>query len=372
MPQDEPGGFKAIVMGDPQPRNMLEVDYLRRDIIEPMLSEGLGETAAFGVSLGDLTFDALHLFEPQNRVIARLGVPWFNVIGNHDINTGMTNLFDDESFERVFGPPNHAFRWGNAVFLVLDNIYSNGDGWEPRFGDDTVRFARNVVARARDARLVVAMAHCPLGSVTDRVAMLDALHDPEAPGDRRVLFLTAHWHQHFHEFWGVDQGWHGLEPLHHVVHVTASGSWWGGERDARGIPDATMSCGAPNGFSLLHVDEGQYRIEFRGASEPASFQMRIESPIAPIDGSSTGLGVAVNVFNGTARSRVSARAVLRRPTEAALPWVDLAMDPDKRHVWIGELAIPRDADVVRIEARTIDMHGVAHTAKRALNSDAGP
>lgn len=372
VPQDESAGFTAIVMGDPQPRNMLEIDYLRRDVIAPMIANGLGEAAAFGVTLGDLTFDVLHLFEPQNRVIARLGVPWFNVIGNHDINTGMANRFDDESFERVFGPPNHAFRWGDAAFLVLDNIYSTGAGWEPRFGDDTVRFARNVIAGARDARLVVAMAHCPLGSVKDRVAMLDALHDPEGPVDRRVLFLTAHRHEHFHEFWGVDRGWHGSEPLHHIVHATASGSWWGGDRDARGIPDATMSCGAPNGFSLLHIDRGRYRTEFHGASEPASFQMRIEPATEPLDRSAAVVAVSVNVFNGNERSRVAARAVVQRGDEAVLPWVDLVPDRESRHVWVGELPVPRGADVVGVEARTVDMFGVTYSAQQNFNTNVRP
>ncbi|MCA9185772.1 MAG: hypothetical protein KDA99_09135, partial [Planctomycetales bacterium] len=80
--QEEPEQFKALLFGDPQPRDQREVDYIAHDVVEELR----GTDAAFGVTLGDIVFDDLSMFQPQARVIAVLGIPWFNVIGNHDIN----------------------------------------------------------------------------------------------------------------------------------------------------------------------------------------------------------------------------------------------------------------------------------------------
>src|SRR5690606_8316469 len=81
-PQEEPGQFRAILFGDPQPRNQQEIDFMAHDV----LPELIGTDAAFGVTLGDIAFNNLEVFEPQARAIAVLGIPWYNVIGNHDVN----------------------------------------------------------------------------------------------------------------------------------------------------------------------------------------------------------------------------------------------------------------------------------------------
>jgi len=365
--QVEPERFRILVFGDPQSRNLLEVDYLRRDLIEPMLAERVESNAAFGVSLGDLTFDNLHLFEPQNRVIARLGIPWYNVIGNHDINTGQPDRHDDETFERVFGPGTYAFQWGSVFFIVLDNVYSTGDGWKPKFGRERIRFVRNALTMAPPDALVVAMAHCPIGDVHDLQDMFDALASGENGTARRVLFLTAHYHQQFHELYGPEDGWQGRAPLHHLVHATACGNWWGGEKDERGIPDATMRCGTPNGYSIIEFDRDQYMISYRAASMPADYQMSIQFPseLAITEMSDTRL--LVNVFSGNEKTRVQARLVSEKGFDTS---VVLSRDGTSRHVWVGMLRSTAGEALQpgphRILVEATDMHGVTHRAEHEV------
>lgn len=81
-PQEEPDDFKAILFGDTQPRNQREVDWIAHDVVEELV----GTDASFGVTLGDIAFNDLTTMEPLNRTIALLGIPWYNVAGNHDIN----------------------------------------------------------------------------------------------------------------------------------------------------------------------------------------------------------------------------------------------------------------------------------------------
>jgi len=79
---EEPDAFDVIFFGDPQPRDQKEIDYIAHDVVEDLV----GVKAAFGVTLGDILFDDLSLFDSFNRTLGKIGVPWYNVIGNHDIN----------------------------------------------------------------------------------------------------------------------------------------------------------------------------------------------------------------------------------------------------------------------------------------------
>ncbi|MDG2125077.1 MAG: metallophosphoesterase N-terminal domain-containing protein, partial [Verrucomicrobiales bacterium] len=98
--QDEPERFQAVLFGDPQPASQDEVDYIAHDVI----AELIGTEAKFGVTLGDIMFDKLELFEPSNANIALIGIPWYNVIGNHDLNFDAdTDKDSDETFTRHFG-----------------------------------------------------------------------------------------------------------------------------------------------------------------------------------------------------------------------------------------------------------------------------
>ena len=67
---------------DPQPESEVEVDFIREDVIA-----SLGQTKArFGLTAGDIMFDDLSLYERYNRLIGTIGLPWWNVGGNHDLN----------------------------------------------------------------------------------------------------------------------------------------------------------------------------------------------------------------------------------------------------------------------------------------------
>ena len=100
-PVKESEAFDVIFFGDPQPRDQKEIDYIAHDVVEDLV----GVDAAFGVTLGDILFDDLSLFDSFNRTIGKIGIPWYNVIGNHDINfAAETDELSDETYERVYGP----------------------------------------------------------------------------------------------------------------------------------------------------------------------------------------------------------------------------------------------------------------------------
>ena len=67
---------------DPQPETDAEVDFIREDVIEALA----GTKAKFGLTAGDVMFDDLSLYDRYNAIVGAIGLAWWNVGGNHDLN----------------------------------------------------------------------------------------------------------------------------------------------------------------------------------------------------------------------------------------------------------------------------------------------
>lgn len=301
QPREEPEAFDMICFGDTQPRNQREIDYISHDIV----TELIGSDALFGVTLGDILFDNLDFFEPLNESIGNIGVPWYNVIGNHDINFDAPERWrTGATFERVYGPQYYAFQVAGVHFLVLNNIYwiMEDRRYHGEFGEPQLTFVRNYLERAPKDELIVLLMHIPLTTTDDREQIFEML-EPFP----RTFSLSAHWHRHREYFLGAEYGWRQDAPHHHIVHATTSGSWWRGVPDELGIPHATMSDGTPNGYSIIRFDGADYRLRYKAARRPAEYQMNIHAPDAVASAEAAGTAVTVNIFVGNERTEAAMR-----------------------------------------------------------------
>ncbi len=399
VPQEEPDRFRAVFFGDPQPRDQAEVDFIAHDVVEELV----GTDAAFGVTLGDIVFDDLSLFLPLARAVALIGIPWYHVIGNHDINAeAAEDRYSDETFERVFGPTYYSFDYGPTHFLVLDDIQWGmlpGDK-RPRlrggFGATQLEFVRNDLARVPREQLVVLMMHIPLAERTSHIRFPDA---SDSVQDREELFrliedrpyclsIAAHQHYQEHLFLDGEDGWRGEQPHHHVVNVTVCGDWWKGAPDETGIPHATMRDGAPNGYSIFTFDGAKYEIEFKAARRPADWQMAIHAPEKVARGGAEPVEVLVNVFGGSPRTTVEmrvgpegswvtlekfvgvdpqfARAKREEDARKPAPGRPLSQGMPSPHLWRGTLPAGLPKGVHAIEVRARSPYAPEATARRAI------
>jgi len=300
-PQKEPEQFQAILFGDTQPRNNREVDFIAHDVIEDLI----GTKASLGVTLGDIAFDNLDTMESLNQTIALLGIPWYNVIGNHDINFDSPDReLANETFERIYGPSYYAFNHGPVHFLVIDNIdwtptpNSSRGRYRGGLGAEQLEFIKNDLADVPEDKLVVLLMHIPLTSVHDRHGLYRLI-------EKRPYSLSISGHTHFHEHVWItkEDGWEGPQPHHHIINVTVCGSWWSGAMDERGIPHTTMADGGPNGYSLLSFDGTGYTLDYRAAGRSKDYQMEIDAPEILHVGDEPQLAY-VNFFNGSKHDSV--------------------------------------------------------------------
>jgi hypothetical protein len=272
-PQEEPDRFRVIVFGDTQPDSIEEINYLAHDVVE----EVIGTEAAFGFTLGDIVNDRLELHEPLNRVVAHIGIPWYNVMGNHDSDySSPDDKHSDEHFERVYGPSYYSFDYGPVHFIVLDDIVWHGATEEEKgyyragLGERQLDFLGNDLALVPKDRLVVLTMHIPIVQIKERKELFRLL--AQHP---HTLSFSAHTHIAEHLFLRSEQDWPGEQPHHHINFATACGSWWRGAPDEVGIPHTMMADGGPNGWSIVTFDGIRYSVEFVPARRPRDYQMSL-------------------------------------------------------------------------------------------------
>ncbi len=384
--QKESDKFRMILFGDPQPRNQTEIDYISHDVVEQVAREALQVGAKFGLSLGDEMFDVLSLFDSLNQTVGTIGIPWYNTVGNHDMNYDAP---DDESstetFISHFGPTYYSFDYGKVHFMVLDDVIWHGakeGGYHGEIAARQLEWIKNDLKHVPKDRLLFIAMHIPLVDVKNKEALFRLIED------RPFTFsVSAHTHVQAHHFIGEAGGWKGKQPHHHLNHVTVCGSWWEGAPDERGIPHATMSDGAPNGYSVVEFDGTKYKVFFRAASRPESEQMSIWMP-EEIQRSETGsTEVIVNVFAGSERSTVEMRVgngewaamtnfegqdpyflELKKLEASPKPPLGLKLPgaSKTKHLWKSNLPARLPKGTHAVEIRTTDMFGVTYTDRRTV------
>jgi hypothetical protein len=305
--------FSIAVFSDPQPYAIEEIDYYDRSIVRELVGD---KSLAFGISLGDLTGDRPDFFETLNKATSRIGVPWFHVIGNHDINFDAKNpMHKDDAFERTYGPANFAFNQGKVHFIVLDNIlYPNeydSRTYVGGFREDQFRFIENTLKHVPKDYLVVINVHIPFFNEfphgetfldAHRERLFDVLKDHP-----HTFSMSGHTHTQRHHFFGSDDFWQQENPHHHYNVATASGDWWSGKKDENGIPDAVMRDGTPKGYNLIHFEGNKYVIDFKAAGYDENYRMRLYGPkVVPHNFRFRG-EFFVNFFQGSEKCDVQYR-----------------------------------------------------------------
>ena len=385
-PQRESNKFRMVLFGDPQPRNQKEIDYIAHDVVEQVIRDVAAQDCKFGLSLGDEMFDNLSLYDSLNRTISGAKIPWYNTVGNHDMNyDSVDDAQSVETFKRIFGAPYYAFNYGKVHFIVLDDVIWHGSQTRGYHGELTraqLDFVRNDLRFVPKDQLVVVAMHIPLVEVENREALYRLLEDRPF-----TLSLSAHTHVQRNYFLEQADGWRGKTPHHHLNHATVCGSWWEGAPDERGIPHATMSDGAPNGYSIVEFDGTRYKVTFRAASRPEWDQMRLWLPEEVKSGDLGKAEIIANVFAGSSRSVVEMRIndgkwVPMTNYEGKCPYfvslkeaeagpnppagLKLPNPSDTPHLWKGALPTDLPAGTHFIEVRTRDMYDQTYSSRRTV------
>ena len=414
---DEPTAFEVVLFTDPQPESDVEVDFIREDVIEALA----GTKAQFGLTSGDIMFDDLSLYDRYNAIIGTIGLPWWNVGGNHDLNfEAPDRQRSRETFKRVFGPNYYAFFYSQTLFLMLDDVdylgtdktRPHGEGvYEGRLDATQLEFVRNVLTHTPPDTLIVMVLHIPLRTYMDMPVHASSIEKASRDelfalfeGRRYTVSFSGHTHTTEHHYFDAADGWKGAAPHHHHVMTAVCGSWWSGPYDHRGVAYADSRDGSPNGFHILSVDGNAYKTRFVPAKEPNGRQIRlsIESQFhaanreikyqfrpGQLNGSPIGratLGAATlvaNVFDGGPKTKVTMRIGDSAPIEMSprrmpdpfvedlyarneatkKPWIKAEISS---HIWTARLPHDLDVGAHRVVVEAVTEYGDVVSGRLAL------
>jgi hypothetical protein len=332
-----PGGDEAhafLLLADPQTQTAWEMDRLHSETV-PDVRATLGSLGvpAFGVSCGDIMFDELALYPGYERAVAAMGIPFFQVVGNHDLDLdAATDPASTETFQRYFGPTRYSFDRGAVHYVVLDDVFWHGQGYIGYVDRESLEWLASDLAHVEEGRTVVVFLHIPVlptqhlrtgqsaPGLSVSVANRAALYRILEPYTAHVL--SGHTHESEH---------HRHGGLHEHVNGAVCGAWWSGD---------ICHDGTPNGYGVYEVRGEEIRWRYKATGHGADHQLRVypagTDPTAPNE-------IVANVwfadedwsvvwYEGGARRGAMARRVGLDPLTVALhegpelpphrPWVE--------------------------------------------------
>ena len=274
---DEQHAFVALA--DPQTEDMAEMERFHQQTVPDVQQavQALGRPA-FGIGCGDLMFDDLALFPEYERAVQMMGLPFFQVIGNHDLDfASPTDPGSARTFREYFGPTYYSFDRGAVHYVVLDDVFWNGDSYFGYLDDVQLDWLANDLSYLDAGQPVIVFTHIPplstryrragesqpspRGSVSNR-ARLYALLDPF---DAHII--AGHTHESEHRY---ENG-----PHEHVIGATC-GAWWSGP---------ICYDGTPKGYAVYEVDGTDIQWRYQSTGHDADHQMRLypagSDPSAP-------------------------------------------------------------------------------------------
>lgn len=266
-----PGGDERhafLVLADTQTQDQEEMARLHAETV-PDLQEtirALGEVPLFGVADGDIMYDDLSLYTDYERAVSALGIPFAQVVGNHDLDLRTDR--DEASiatFQRHFGPAHFSFNRGRVHYVVLDDVFYYGGGYLGYLTDTQLDWLAADLALVEPGSPVVVFLHIPLHSqmyvrhgrarpeisntVTNREALVRLLE----PFAARVI--SGHTHEMDHRREG--------KVVEHTL-GTVCGAWWSGD---------ICYDGTPNGYAVFEVDGDRFRWRYKATGRPADHQL---------------------------------------------------------------------------------------------------
>lgn len=379
--------FLAHGFADTQAQYGTGQDMVREELVNPLIGNPYG--VKFGLTVGDVVFDNLGLYERHKAMMGLMDIPQWYLPGNHDMNFESPNgYFANETYKKHFGPTYYSFDYGNVHFVMLNNVEYAGEGKE--FGRSEYRGYINPIQlqwlqsdlnHIPPEKLLVIASHIPLIAEAD-----DGISEPTAGPNTENFSELLQILEPFEHIYGLaghdtsnsfkvevnhNHGWTGSPWIAHTLAEVRGSGWVRGPKDLRGVRDAMMEDGNPNGFYVLKFNNTKLTPEFipfpSGPDGTNRMRIMLDPIIDQAEGSSIHRGslsddtkIVVNLFDGGVRDMVwasldGAADQLMTYTVRTDPFIELLFEeflnsddayptPDRSsHIW--ELPLPAGLNI---------------------------
>lgn len=282
----------TILWADPQINNSEQAQQMHAAAVPDTkaLAAELQKTGpVHGIVAGDIYWDAPAIIPEYKKAVKEMGIPFFQVLGNHDMDINVrSDEHSDSTFRANFGPAWYSFNRGAAHYVVLDNVFYYADGYNyiGYLTERQLKWLEQDLAFVKPGSPVFISMHIPGYTEEKRRYKRDKDHIGNITLNRRFLYdllkpfnahiLTGHTHYNENYFEGN---------VYEHIHGSVCGAWW-----------TTPICddGTPAGYGVYEVNGMDVRWYYKSIGKPKGHQIRVYNrgayPRKPGD-------VAVNVWN---------------------------------------------------------------------------
>jgi hypothetical protein len=260
-----------LLLSDTQIQDEYEADQLLTvaapDVQKTIAS--LNDPNLFGIGCGDLVFDRLELFKEYNQSIQSYGVPFFQVIGNHDMDFGVRS---DEgtagTFKGHFGPTYYSWNRGEIHYVVLDDVFYLGTGTKyiGYIPEEQLAWLEQDLQTVEKGKTVVVSLHIPtLTGAVKRYPDRDPMGGTVSNREHLYRMLEGYQvhilsgHTHFND--NMISG-----HVYEHCHGTVCGAWWSGP---------ICHDGTPNGYAVYEAKGSVLHWKYKGTGLDINEQFRV-------------------------------------------------------------------------------------------------
>lgn len=263
----------VMVHADPQ---FFKEDHFERyaEIVEDCAATvaKYSDRDVFGIDAGDLSSDHPELYSPYINTLNQAGVPFYRVLGNHDLVYGGRSTEKSVSqYESFFGPSNYSFNRGNAHYIVLNNVFYVGrDYFYMGYLDEqTYSWLEQDLSYVPEGSPVFISMHIParlyekeqpfkydsqsIGQQTVNITPLFKMLEPY-----NAHIFTGHMH--------YNRNMIHTPTLYEHNTAAICGTWWQGEYCVDGTPQ---------GYGVYEVNGNDVKWYYKSAGHPREHQMRV-------------------------------------------------------------------------------------------------
>jgi hypothetical protein len=264
-----------IIWADPQVKTDKDADRMMAESVPDVQKfvQAANGALLHGITVGDIVWDNHALFPRYNTAVEQMGIPFFQCIGNHDMdyNQGGDDKSDD-TFQKHYGPTWYSFNRGKVHYVVLDDVRYLGKDreYDGYISEEQLEWLQKDLSFVPGDSLVIVCLHIPVhNEVKNNEALYAVLKG------RNVHIMSGHTHYHRNVI---------KNDIFEHNHGTVCGAWWTGP---------ICGDGTPSGYGVYSVKGTELSWHYQSTGREAEHQVRIHVA----DNDAAGKKLQVNVWN---------------------------------------------------------------------------
>ena len=253
--------FTFIAISDPQARNEEQLDRFASETVvdlEETLKQ-LSSQEVYGMVLGDIVWDHFEHFPVYKKEMARLKIPFYPVIGNHDHDKEiLSDKASAHTYEKYFGPAYYAFQLGKVYCIVLDNIlYEGNKKYTEALTEEQIQWVGQLLKYLPENAPILIATHSPFyyadrGIIPGGEELFGILKN------HPVSLISGHTHLNSN---------HEIKPgiIEHNIGAIC-GTWWTADENRDGTP---------NGYDVFEITGSEIDWFYKSVGHERNWQFKV-------------------------------------------------------------------------------------------------